>query len=161
MTPRQLPAVDYASLKTATRGLIKAIGTETDAATVTRVAQQHLSRYVSTASDNAEMFAPVDIVADLEAECGQPIVTRKLAEFSGHELVPLPEILRDGNGLDQVSGAAVKETGEFLAALGTALADGKLGEKEMAAVSSEGREVIAVVWRLIRMAEISDGGQAR
>jgi hypothetical protein len=161
LTPRQLPAVDYASLKTATRALIKVIGTETDAAGVTRVAQPQLSKYVSTSPDNAEFFVPIDIIADLEAECGQPVVTRKLAELSGHELVPLPEILRDGNGLDQVSGAAVKAAGEFLAVLGSALADGKLGETEMAAVSSEGREVIAVIWRLIRMAEISDGGQAR
>lgn len=160
MTPRQLPAVDYASLKTATRALIKVIGTETDAAGVTRVAQQHLSRYVSTSPDNAEFFAPIDIIADLEAECGQPVVTRKLAELGGHELVPLPELMRDGSGLDQVSAAAVKEAGEFLAALGTALADGKLGETELASVSAAGREVIAVVWRLIRLAE-SQGRQPR
>lgn len=161
LNTRQLPASDYAGLKTATRVLTKAIGNQCDAAQATRVGQQAISTYASTSDDHSDVFAPVDVIADLEAECGQPIVTRKLAELSQHELVPLPELLRDGKGLEQISGAAVKEAGEFLSVLGSALSDGTLGEKELAAVSAEGREVIAVVWRLIRLAERSEGRQGR
>ncbi|MGQ3674275.1 hypothetical protein ACT6QH_02060 [Xanthobacter sp. TB0139] len=79
---------DYLSLKGAMRRLVEACGGQESAASVTRVAPQTLSRY---GHPQEHVFAPVDVVADLEADADAALVTRELAALTGHVLVRLPQ----------------------------------------------------------------------
>lgn len=116
---RFLPAKDYALEKAATRQLVRLAGGVAQAATFTRVDPARLSRY---GSPHDPQFVPIDVVADLEAEAGDPIVTRALADLSGCLLVAKPKA-DAARGMAATLGRTAKETGEALAALGSALAD--------------------------------------
>lgn len=78
---------DYLALKGATRRLVEACGGVEAGAAVTRCGFQVLSKY---GRPQEPVFVPVDVVADLEADAGVPLVTRALAQLCGHVLVPLP-----------------------------------------------------------------------
>ncbi|WP_173087330.1 phage regulatory CII family protein [Devosia sp. 1635] len=143
MTARQLPASDYAKLKAATRQLISTSGGPVDAARVTRVDHQGLSRYGSTNEDHAERFMPADVIADIEAECGQPIVTRKLADLAGYLLVPVPQVARTGTVLGAVTAATLKETSDVFVALGESLGDGTVSQADAERIGREVDEAMA------------------
>lgn len=83
LTPRE-----RARLKDATRLLVERAGGPSEAAQHTRVAASLLSRYGSTAAEHETTFAPADVVAELQLEAGEPIVTRVLADVQGFDLVP-------------------------------------------------------------------------
>jgi hypothetical protein len=141
MTARQLPSSDYAALKAATRQLVTATGGGNEAAKATRVGQQVLSGYGGIGPEHAERFAPVDVIADLEAECGRPIVTRKLAELSNCLLVPLPS----GQGADAVSaraGRSAHEFGEVMEGVFAALRDGRITQDEAPPILANIRELM-------------------
>lgn len=114
---------DYLALKGATRRLVEACGGVESAAAVTRTGFQVLSKY---GRPQEPVFAPVDVVADLEADAGDPFVTRALAQLAGHVLVPLPraeagqgrwyrhisEIAMDAGAVVQRLGEAIADDGE-------------------------------------------------
>jgi len=125
MKARQLPQRDYNRLKTAFRDLVKAIGTQQKCAERTRVDQTTISNYGSTDTRNDETFAPIDVIADLEADVG-PVVTRELAALAHHALVPLPEVLRSRNPIGRITGEAMKETADVFIRMGKALDDGTI-----------------------------------
>lgn len=77
----------YGRLLAATKRLIKANGTAESAAMDTRVTESQLLKYQNA---NLPDVMPIDVVADLETTAGEPVVTRLLAELSGHALVKLP-----------------------------------------------------------------------
>ena len=129
MKARQLPQSDYLSLKATFRELVKLVGSETHAARLTRVSQQHVGRYGNVTEEFSEYFAPIDVVADLEAEVG-PVVTRELARLCGHLLVELPHGAREIVDLGRVSGRAMKEVGDVFMGMGKALDDGVLDAAE-------------------------------
>lgn len=115
---RYLPLNDYLALKAACRALVRACGGPNAAAGITRSDAPRLSRY--GAAEEA-MHAPLDVIADLEAEAGTPEVTRVLAGFLGYVLVPKPKAdVRGGVSIGDV-GALAKEAGEAIAFLGQAL----------------------------------------
>lgn len=142
MSARQLPANDYAGLKAATRQLVTAAGGGNEGSKVTRVSQQVLSGYGSANAEHAERFVPLDVIADLEAECGQPIVTRKLAELAHCLLVQLPR----GAGhaaVTERSGRSAHEFGEVMAGVFGALAnDGKITPDEAQPILTDIRELM-------------------
>ena len=84
MKARQLPAESYALLKAATRHLVRAAGGVEHAPT--RVGKSNLSDYGSI--NKSETYIPIDVVADIEADLGDPRVTRALADLAGYDLVP-------------------------------------------------------------------------
>lgn len=139
---RQLPATDYAGLKAATRQLLKATGGGNEAAKATRVSQQVLSGYGSGGDEHSERFAPADVIADLEAECGQPIVTRKLAELANCLLVQLPH--GAGNSaITERSGRSAHEFGEVMSGVFAALAnDGLITPDEAPPILNDIRELM-------------------
>lgn len=124
---------DYLALKGATRRLVDACGGVESAAAVTRTGFQVLSKY---GHPMQPVFAPVDVVADLEADAGMPLVTRALAALAGHVLVPLPsaepgqgrwyrhiaEIAKDVGGVVERLGDALADDGEVSRAESRALA---------------------------------------
>jgi hypothetical protein len=123
MPGRYLPRRDYLALKAATALLTEhAGGASLIARGISRVhSKSTICKYGSNHPDHAELFAPIDVVADLEAKVEEPIVTRELARLCGFALVRLPA--RDGDGIwfDRLA-ALAKETGEVMARLATALA---------------------------------------
>jgi len=118
----------YLRLKAAARALVKKAGGQESAAMVTRASHQTLSRY--GLPDDAT-FMPVDVVADLEADVGAPVITRVLADLAGCLLIAKPA----GDGTDPVWIARLsrlaKESGEAIAAIGHALEDGAITPEEI------------------------------
>lgn len=143
MKARQLPANDYAGLKAATRRLLAEAGGPVDAARATRVDHQGLSRYGNSGADHDERFIPADVIADIEAECGQPIVTRKLAELSGYLLVPVPRVALSGTALGAITASSLKETSDVFVAIGDSLGDGRISQEDADRISREIDEAMA------------------
>ncbi|MFA5897904.1 MAG: hypothetical protein WC829_02205 [Hyphomicrobium sp.] len=164
MTARQLPAADYHGLKTAFRALVRRIGSATHAAELTRVRQQEISNYGSAADEYAERFAPIDVIADLEAEVG-PLVTAELARLTNHMLLPLPAVARCGTPLGRITGQAMRQVGEAFADLGKSLDDGVITKVEGAHVAREIDEAIVLLARMklqvIEDAKAEQGGRGR
>lgn len=130
MPARQLPALDYKAVKAAFRLLVQEAGGPVAAAKITRVSDTMLSNYGNP--NNEDCFAPIDVVADLEAEVGTPIVTCKLADLMGFDLVPRNgpdklEIEHIGRHLGDVSSAMT----ETIRSMADAMADGRLTAIEM------------------------------
>jgi len=122
MSPaRFLPQRDYLSLKATFRRLVILVGGGNEAAAQTRVGQQALDRYGSVSAEHEDRFAPIDVIADLEAACGEPIVTRKLAELAGHVLSPLPSHVGGSAPLTKVTAEAMHKVSRVFADLGAAL----------------------------------------
>lgn len=126
---RPLRAADYLTLKAAFRRLVDACGGCESAAAVTRASFQTLSKY---GRPQEPVYAPVDVIADLEADAGDPLVSRVLAGLTGHVLVRLPEGV-DGAGRWHGHIADVAQgMGEVVRRLGDALADdGEISPREV------------------------------
>lgn len=156
---RQLPDRDYQALKAATRQLVTAAGGAVAAAAVTRGDHQSISRYGSAHPDNVERFMPIDVLADLESECEQPVLTAALARLSGHLLVPVPAAARSGSLLGKAMARALKETSEVFVTLAEAHADGQICAGEAARVSKEINDALAmlVALKLQVQAEVETG----
>lgn len=139
---RQLPQSDYLRLKAATRELVETVGGNVQAAKITRVAGSLISRYGSP-QDTMQM--PIDVIADLEGECGEPIVTRVLAEMNGFVLVPRASIERPNGAIDAAPPKITRGIGEVLIKTGEAMRDGIITEAEAADIEPVAREVLADV----------------
>lgn len=145
---RYLPFNDYALLKVVSGDLVQKAGRGPRAAEKTRVGQQHLSDCCSPEPRNEEKFLPLDVIADLEAASGSPIVTAALAELSGHVLVKAPEIIRSGTKLGRLTGEALKEVGEVFSKLGQILDDDSIAFPEADAFDAEADQAIAKILAL-------------
>ena len=91
MLGRVFSESEYMALKAAFRRLTKAVGGQESAASVTRVDYQRIGRY---ARPTEPSFAPIDVVADLEADLGNPMITRVLADMQGYILIAKPPVDR-------------------------------------------------------------------
>ena len=120
MLGRVFSESEYMALKTAFRRLTKAVGGQESAASVTRVDFQRIGRY---ARPNEPSFAPIDVVADLEADLGNPMITRVLADMQGYILIAKPPVEGERRWIEHL-GALGKEAGEAIARLSEAFADG-------------------------------------
>lgn len=114
---------DYLRLKSATRRLVRACGTEDEAATVTRVSRGKIGQYGNiNNTDVSASFMPIDVVLDLEGSVGEPILTRELARMQGHVLIELPRVMVESEWYRSVGGLAA-EAGEVVSRICRALAD--------------------------------------
>lgn len=116
---------DYSVLKLATRRIVKGCGGLEAASLVTRVGHSELARYYDP---EEKLFMPVDVLADLEAIAGAPIVTQTLAQMLGYALVPLapqeevdvhlhwPALLAQ---LGEETATALRQVGSALSETGT------------------------------------------
>lgn len=116
---RQHPIEIYKRLGRRQRELITECGGIKCAAELTRVEQAHIGRFHNR---NAAEQMPVDVVADLEKDAGEPIVSRALVQLLGYEVVKLPEGRWEGD-INQQLAAMFKEVGEVTQKIGQALAD--------------------------------------
>lgn len=124
----------YHSLKAAVRDLVTAAGGGVRAAKISRADAPMLSRYGSV---HDERFAPIDVIADLEQEVGDPIVTRMLADLAGYELVPKAEAQAHGEDFIQHVADVATTMGAAVGGLAQAQADGRVTPEEAAALVSK------------------------
>lgn len=108
----------YLQIKAATRKLIETVGGLAFAEEATRVRKSKLSEYGQPHQE--EVFMAADVIADLEAKAGDPVVTRALARISGHCLVALPSVAADENFVSRL-GHVSKDCGAVIGRLGDAL----------------------------------------
>lgn len=135
MNGRQLPSREYMSIKAAWRDLIDAAGGVTRAAAITRGNASLLSRYGAT---HENMYPPIDMVMDLEAEVGEPIVTRVLADIAGQALVT-KAVARPAPDYVKHLGEVGEDAGDVISALSGAIAGG-VTEQEAAGILPKVRE---------------------
>lgn len=133
---RQLPARDYQALKEAFRQLVAAAGgvNRAVAEKATRADASRLSRY---GSQHESLFAPLDVIADLEAAAGEPAVTRILADFAGFVLVPKEKAQGGAAQLTRRLGEVATTTAEVIGDLGAAVADGAVTDAERDRIDRE------------------------
>jgi|TARA_A100001391_G_scaffold44812_4_gene26324 hypothetical protein len=159
MSPaRHLPKRDYDALKAAFRALVQLVGGTRAAERITRVSHQQIDRYGSTHTDFVDVFAPMDVVADLEAECGQQVVTRKLAEMADHVLIPLPAVTGSSARIDVITARTVQSFGQMLTELGEARADGQIDAEEARKLDPQFSELITKLVKMRReVAQMAEG----
>lgn len=120
-------AGDYLRLKAATRRLVDEAGGQESAASITRISSHAtVGRYCRTQDTE---FAPIDVIADWEADTGNPLVTRALADLAGLIVIPKPSVEGDPVWVARL-GALAKEAGEAIARVGEALGDGTITAEE-------------------------------
>lgn len=130
MLARQLPRADYRALKAAFRMLVDEVGGPVAAARITRVSDTMLGNYGDT--NRADCFAPIDVVADLEAELGVPIVTAQLADLSQRDVVPRsPPAAPEAEHLARHLGDVSQAMAATVATVGGAVADGHVDADEL------------------------------
>lgn len=129
------PALEDRALKTLFRVLVAEAGGLDAAAACVRVGRSRLAEYYALDGD---AFAPVDVVARLEAIVGRPLVTAELARRAGCALEPL------GGGalgrIDVLLARVGAEVGQVNAAYAEALADGGLCAADRARLAREAAE---------------------
>ena len=134
-------------LKRATRVLIKACGKLEAAAEITGKSHEQMRRYGDPLCPET---MPVFMIAQLEAECGEPYVTRQLAGMSRHSL--RPEGARDvGPDLRTAYAMARVATATFDHTVAVAKADGVITPNEHKAISDRGAEAQAAINDVVRM----------
>lgn len=143
--PRLLPAASYCGLKAAFRRLANDAGGQESLASITRVSQAQISLYGRPpGAATTEAYAPIDVVADAEADTGEPLVTRALAHLAGYILVKKPEAAARRVDFHDLA-AFGKESGEALARLAQVLDDGQVTAQEAPEAIAELRDVQRVI----------------
>lgn len=135
----------YLGIKAAFGRLLHLNGGQTEAARVTRVPQDMLSRYKSASPEHVSetpRFPPADVIADLENACGEPEVTRLLARLSGYRLHRMTPVELGGTRLARLSGQVLEEVGQMLTKLGSIVEDGRVTGKEPDEFDREADEAI-------------------
>jgi hypothetical protein len=145
MSPRRDVPEQHRSLKTLFRALLARCGGLDAAASCVRVGRSQLANYTDMHSDQ---FAPLDVVAELEAVAGEPLVTAELARRASHLLVPA---VADCDGPLAASMAHLaREMGEVFAAYATAMGnDGRVSAVEADQIERELGDVIRLATRAL------------
>lgn len=143
------PRSSYNALKAATRRLVEMAGGLEPASCVTRVRKTQLSDYGNPHA--AESFMPVDVIFDIEASLGEPVITRELARLQGHVLIAIPGA-DEGDGVFYRHLSEIgKECGEAISRVSEALQNGgTIYAWEVAELNLRGelREAIEALTRL-------------
>ncbi|WP_156359978.1 hypothetical protein [Sphingomonas sp. Leaf10] len=142
------PAVRGRMLKIRTGELIERIGKLEAAADFCRTGKTALAQYASLAPADADRFAPIDVIRDLEAVVGDPIVTRHLAVEAGAAVVMVPASVAAGADLLTLLASQSRESSELTTALCLGLADGRLCAAEARKAREEVRQLVAVAMQM-------------
>lgn len=127
------------ALKTLFRAIVDRVGGCDAAAACSRPGRSQIASYYDMTS---EAFAPVDVVADLEAAAMEPLITAELARRAGYALVPVDA---QGSGeLPSSMAAFGREVAEVFATYAEAMADGKLERCEAEHLQRQLLDVIRV-----------------
>ncbi len=139
MNIRQLAAADYLQIKAAFRRLVKRCGGVEAAASCTRADPSRLSKYQNP---DDPMFAPIDVVADLEAEVNEPIVSDLVNTMcSESRIASTPE------DPSKHCHALTKELGDVAGRIIEAQRDGKYTLTELRQIEKELQDLIFAAQR--------------
>ncbi|PLW79091.1 hypothetical protein C0081_02340 [Cohaesibacter celericrescens] len=116
---RQFSNELYLRLRRRCRDIVKKAGGIECASEITRVNQAQLARY---GQPHGADWMPADVIADLEKDIGEPIVSRALVQLQGYEIVKLPDGRWEGD-INQQLAQMFKEIGEISQKIGVCLAD--------------------------------------
>lgn len=130
----QFDAATYLGLKAAFRDLVALCGGVNRACGLTLGCQSKMSEAMSPA--HMERMPTLRQIADLEAECGVPVVTRFLATLAGFTLSPTVAKATNKTMHGHLS-QIIRDSSDFTASLAVALSDGKLDPRERASLISQ------------------------
>lgn len=123
----------YFRIKTATRALVKMIGTYEDAGRICGVSAKTMHRYGEVTPGNND-FIPIRSALKLEAECGVPCVTEAMAAHGGLSLAAA-----DGSAppacMMTAFGGVANEFGDLANRVADALRDGELSPNDHIAIN--------------------------
>lgn len=135
------------SIKEAVATLVVACGGQAEASNLCRVSRAHIARYTDDSTEHEFTHMPVDIVALLEAHCGDPIVTRYLAMRAGALLVQLHG--PHDEPYSKLLAAIGRETGRFYAEACEALGSGAMTAKHAGRVMRDALKLAGAIAALI------------
>ncbi|MFS8180867.1 hypothetical protein ACMG4P_04815 [Pseudovibrio denitrificans] len=150
---RTLNKADYSRLTAHSKLLVGLNGGVEAASFFTRVSPSQLSRYGQPQSVDG---MPVDVVADLEREGGEPVLTRVLAGLSGYALVKLPREAAEPDWVGNM-GQLSKEFSDVVSRVGECLKDdGKVSAAEIKNhnLRKEIAELISIAVKLDKTCEV-------
>lgn len=155
---RKLGRGTYNGLKRRFDKLLELNGGQTEVVTLklTRGGQTDFSRWASTNDEHVDetpRFAPADVILDLEAACGEPLVSAYIAQQTNHVLVKLPDPVRDVTDLGRITGKAMKEVGDVFSDMGKMLDDGVLKAVESETLARDIDEAMVMLVTLKMMAQ--------
>lgn len=146
-------------LKIAFGELVHAVGDDSDAANITRVGRSTIARYRSLAPADADFFAPVDVVYDLERVAGVPLVTKLLCELGGGTFEGLPEAKPASDALTGLHNLST-EFNDVTGAICEGLKDGNLCDTDREAIVRELDQLLQRVTELRAWARKTNGERA-
>ncbi|MDQ7019138.1 MAG: hypothetical protein Q9M33_08225 [Robiginitomaculum sp.] len=149
MTGRHHPGRVYRALKAATRQAVAEYGGAEALSYDTRISRPNITRAGSIAPEDAIRYAPLDLIADVDAGLveagGRPVITEHLAQLCGFALTRLVASETCRGALAR----ALREQGDVITASGIAQADGEISKAENAAIRREAVEAIDALTALI------------
>lgn len=139
----------FYQLKAANRSLIKKNGGIETPADITSLSKSQIGR---CHNDSDTELLPIPAVLRLEAECGDPVVTRIMAGLHGRKISDPDSDSPDGRCLMRANAELNKLVGEYGANIAIALSDlhvspaeGSRGIKDLQAVRDQIDEVIRIL----------------
>ena len=147
------PSKLHLAAKAFFRDLLDACGGPKRASTITEHPDSHLS--AMGAAHVHDRWPRLDHVIDLEQECGQPFVTRFMADALGYDLV---QRQRSAHGKPmEVFARLVKETSDVQVCMVEAMADGRLNSVERAEIIKEAQQAIGELENFINALRGNEG----
>ena len=139
------PSKEHLAAKAFFRDLMDLCGGPKRCSRLTGHPDSHLSAAGSVHYE--DRWPRIDHVIDLESECGNPVLTRFLADLQGFDLEP-----RDGrlsSDLPHTIAAMFKEIADVITTVSASQADGRVDIVERAAIIKEAQDAIAKLQDLI------------
>lgn len=146
------------TLKAATRRLVKACGGQESCVLIEGIGNERHQHFSEVGLPTfATKFLRLDQVALLEADCGQPEISRELARATGHKLVKLPRAMAAEAPVPALLSIA-KESTEVVSTGWDALADGQITPKERGKMRKEIADAVEALLELDARLEADEGG---
>ncbi len=138
--------------------LVGKIGGLEAASSFCRVGKSTLARYASNVQSDAECFAPIDVVRDLEALAGEPVVTSTLCAMADGVFVAVPNTPAATGDLLAMMSALSGEFNDTTRVICAGLADGNFCAVDAAKLERELDDVIRVAVGMRALARSIHGG---
>jgi hypothetical protein len=135
-------AVKGRMIKAAFEELVGRVGGQVPAEASCRVSQSTIQRYCSTLDEHAALFPPADVIRDLEAVAGEPIVTSMLAGLAGYTIVREPNVAAPSKDVFAALADLSREMSDITTAVCTGFNDGKFCDVDAARTIREVNDVI-------------------
>ena len=137
--------------------LVRLVGDDSVASTITRVSRPTIARYRSLSPADAEYFAPTDVVADLERVAGARPVTELLCQMAGGTFVAEPEVPATEESLLAAMSRLATEFADVTTAICAGLADGKWCDRDASECIRQLNDVIRVSVQMRALARSTEG----